>query len=167
MESLINRFMQYVKIETTSDEEIGKCPTTKGQLVMAQYLVEELKKIGAQEISLDENGYVMATIPATTDKEVPVIGFISHMDTSPEASGKDVKPQIVRFTGSDIVINKEKNIVLSVSDFPETENYLGQDVIVSDGTTLLGADDKAGIAEIMTMQRSCSRTNRFLTERSE
>lgn len=160
MESLINRFMQYVKMETTSDEEIGKCPTTKGQLVMAQYLVEELKKIGAQEISLDENGYVMATIPATTDKEVPVIGFISHMDTSPEASGKDVKPQIVRFTGSDIVINKEKNIVLSVSDFPETENYLGQDVIVSDGTTLLGADDKAGIAEIMTM------AEKLLTDKS-
>lgn len=151
MESLINRFMKYVTMETTSDEEIEKCPTTEGQMTFAKYLVDELKTIGAEEISLDENGYVMATIPATIGKEVPVIGFISHMDTSPEASGKDVKPQIVRFAGSDIVINKEKNIILSMSDFPETESYLGQDVIVSDGTTLLGADDKAGIAEIMTM----------------
>ncbi len=151
MEALINRFMKYVKIETTSDEQCDKTPTTQGQTHFAETLREELTRIGAEEVYLDENGYLMATIPATTDKEVPVIGFISHMDTSPEASGKDVKPQIVRFTGSDIVINKEKNIVLSVSDFPETENYLGQDVIVSDGTTLLGADDKAGIAEIMTM----------------
>ncbi len=151
MEALINRFMKYVKIETTSDEQCDKTPTTQGQTHFAETLKEELIRIGAEEVYLDENGYLMATIPATTDKEVPVIGFISHMDTSPEASGKDVKPQIVRFTGSDIVINKEKNIVLSVSDFPETENYLGQDVIVSDGTTLLGADDKAGIAEIMTM----------------
>lgn len=159
MESLINRFMKYVTMETTSDEDGVKCPTTEGQMRFAQQLVEELKSIGAQEISLDENGYVMATIPANTDKEVPVIGFISHMDTSPEASGKNVKPQIVRFSGSDILINKEKNISLSMSDFPETEAYLGQDVIVSDGTTLLGADDKAGIAEIMTMTENLLKDN--------
>lgn len=151
MDILINRFMKYVTMETTSDESCGNCPSTQGQLVLANYLVDELNKLGAVNVSLDKNGYVMATIPSNIDKEVPVIGFIAHMDTSPEASGKDVKPKIVRFSGADVIINQEKNISLSMADFPEMEAFLGQDVIVSDGTTLLGADDKAGIAEIMTM----------------
>lgn len=151
MDILINRFMKYVTMETTSDESCDNCPSTNGQLVLANYLVDELIKLGAKDVSLDDNGYVMATIPSNIEKEVPIIGFIAHMDTSPEASGKDVKPKIVRFSGADVLINKEKNIFLSMADFPEMEAFLGQDVIVSDGTTLLGADDKAGIAEIMTM----------------
>ena len=151
MDILINRFMKYVTMETTSDESCANCPSTQGQLALANYLVDELNKLGAKDVSLDENGYVMATIPSNINKPAPVIGFIAHMDTSPEASGKDVKPKIVRFSGADVIINTEKNISLSMADFPEMEAFLGQDVIVSDGTTLLGADDKAGIAEIMTM----------------
>ena len=135
MDILINRFMKYVTMETTSDESCDNCPSTNGQLVLANYLVDELIKLGAKDVSLDDNGYVMATIPSNIEKEVPIIGFIAHMDTSPEASGKDVKPKIVRFSGADVLINKEKNIFLSMADFPEMEAFLGQDVIVSDGTT--------------------------------
>src|SRR5690606_16182465 len=117
----------------------------------AQYLTEELKSIGLQEVELDNNGYVMATLPANTDKEVPVIGFISHMDTSPDMSGKHIKARIVEnYDGNDILLNEEKLIVLETSKYPEILQYTGQDIIVTDGTTLLGADDKAGIAEIVT-----------------
>lgn len=151
MKDLTDRFLKYVKQDTQSDTETGLTPSTPGQMLFAQNLVEELKTIGLDDISLDENGYVMATVPANTDKKIPTIGFISHMDTSPDMSGKNVKPRIVaNYDGEDITLNEEKNIVLRVEDFPEIKDYIGQDLIVTDGTTLLGADDKAGIAEIVT-----------------
>lgn len=151
MENLINRFLNYVKIETTSDESSTSVPSTKGQKEFAKMLVKELKEIGLKDISLDDNGYVMATLPTNITKDVPTIGFIAHMDTSPDMSGKDVKPNIIKdYKGGDIVLNKEKNIVLSTTDFPELNDYIGHDLITTDGTTLLGADNKAGIAEIVT-----------------
>jgi len=126
-------------------------PSTPGQMIFAQFLVEELKSIGLQEVDLDKNGYVMATLPANVDKDIPTIGFISHMDTSPDMSGKNVKARIVEnYDGNDILLNTEKLIVLETNKYPEIINYTGQDIIVTDGTTLLGADDKAGLAEIVT-----------------
>jgi tripeptide aminopeptidase len=126
-------------------------PSTPGQKIFARYLVEELTSLGLQEVALDENGYVMATLPANTDKAIPTIGFIAHMDTSPDMSGKHVKPRIVKnYDGANITLNSEKGIVFETNKYPEILQYKGQDVIVTDGTTLLGADDKAGIAEIVT-----------------
>lgn len=153
-----DRFIRYAKIDTQSNPASETCPSTKKQFHLAQQLVKELNAMGMQDVSLDENGYVMASLPANTDKAIPTIGFIAHMDTAPDFSGKGVKPQIVsNYDGKDIVLNKDKNIVLSPSDFPELLNYLGQDLITTDGTTLLGADDKAGLAEIMTaMEYLCS-----------
>jgi len=126
-------------------------PSTPGQMVFAVYLVEELNKIGLMDVMLDKNGYVMATLPANTEKKIPTIGFISHMDTSPDMSGRHVKPRIItNYDGENIILNEEKNIIFETSKYPEILQYKGQDIIVTDGTTLLGADDKAGIAEIVT-----------------
>ncbi|WP_433745703.1 peptidase T [Falsibacillus pallidus] len=151
-EELIKRLTTYVKVETQSDEESSTCPSTEGQLVLARMLVEELKEIGMQEVTMDGNGYVMATLPATSDKEgVPTIGFLAHVDTATDFTGKNVNPQIVEdYNGEDIVLNKEQNIVMSTNDFPELPSYKGHTLITTDGTTLLGADNKAGITEIMT-----------------
>ncbi len=151
MQNIIDRFITYVKKDTQSDPETGLTPSTPGQMLFAQDLVKELESIGLKEVTLDDNGYVMATLPANTDKAIPTIGFIAHMDTSPDASGKNVKPRIVKnYDGKDIVLNEEKGIVMRTNDFPEIVAYKDQDLIVTDGTTLLGADDKAGIAEIVT-----------------
>ncbi|MBS2970999.1 peptidase T [Metabacillus sp. KIGAM252] len=150
-QELINRFVSYVKVETQSNEESETCPSTPGQLVLARMLTEELRKIGMKDVTMDENGYVMATLPANTDKEVPVIGFLAHVDTATDFTGTDVKPQIrENYDGEDILLNKELNIILSPSDFPNLKNYIGHTLITTDGTTLLGADNKAGVAEIMT-----------------
>lgn len=148
---LIERFLSYVKVETTSDENTAVTPSTPGQMAFAKQLFTELQNIGLSDVVLDENGYLYATLPANTDKEVPTIGFIAHMDTAPDASGKNVNPRIVaNYDGKDIVLNEKENIVLTTSYFPEILNHVGEDIIVTDGTTLLGADDKAGIAEIIT-----------------
>ena len=147
---LVERFLNYVKFETTSDENTGVTPSTPTQMVFARALEQELKEMGLSDISLDDNGYLYATLPGNvTDKQVPTIGFIAHMDTAPDMSGKDVNPRIVDYQGGDIVLNQEQGIVLEVAQFPELNDYVGQQVIVTDGTTLLGADDKAGIAEIL------------------
>jgi len=149
--TLTERFLKYVSFTTTSDENTNMTPSTPGQMIFAQYLVEELKSIGLQEVDLDKNGYVMATLPANTDKDIPTIGFVAHMDTSPDMSGKNVKPRIVsNYDGNDILLNDEKLIVLETEKYPEILQYKGQDIIVTDGTTLLGADDKAGLTEIVT-----------------
>ena len=148
--NITERFLKYVSFCTTSDEETNMTPSTPGQMEFAKYLAVELKEIGMQEVTLDDNGYVMATLPANTEGK-PVIGFIAHMDTAPDASGKNVKARIVEnYDGQDIVLNAEKNIVFEVAKYPEILDYKGQDIIVTDGTTLLGADDKAGLAEIVT-----------------
>ncbi len=149
--TVTDRFLSFVGFDTQSDEETNMTPSTPGQMVFAKYLKEELEKMGLDEITLDDNGYLMATLPANCDKEVPVVGFIAHLDTSPDMSGKHVKPRIIKgYDGGDITLNAEQGIMLKPSEFPELLNYLGQDLIVTDGTTLLGADDKAGIAEIIT-----------------
>lgn len=151
---LIERFLKYVSIDTCSDEESGTSPSSAKQHDLAKLLANELEEMGAQEVIYDkEHCYVYATVPASEDCEnTPVIGFIAHMDTSPAMSGANVKPGIIKnYDGKDIVLNAKENIVLKVADFPEILKYVGQDLIVTDGTTLLGADDKAGVAEIMTM----------------
>lgn len=151
MSEVVERLLKYVKFDTCSDEDSETVPSSKKQLILAKELVKELQEIGLSNISVDDNGYVMATLPSNTDKKVTEIGFIAHMDTSPEVSGKDVKPQIVEnYDGKDIVLNKQNNVVLSPSEFPELLNYKGKTLITTDGTTLLGADDKAGIAEIVS-----------------
>lgn len=151
LETAVERFLRYVKYETTSDENSSKCPSTEGQMVFAKVLSDELKFIGLEDVSVDENGYVMGVIPSNIDKNVPVVGFIAHMDTSPDMSGKNVNPQIIEsYDGNDIVLNRDLNVVLSPNDFPELKQYIGKTLITTDGTTLLGADDKAGIAEIIT-----------------
>ncbi|MCQ2289053.1 MAG: peptidase T [Muribaculaceae bacterium] len=146
---LTERFLQYVKFDTQSDELTNLTPSTPGQMVFAKALEKELHEMGLSDISLDENGYLFATLPGNTDKKVPTIGFIAHMDTAPDMSGHDVKPRIVDYQGGKIVLNEEQNIVLDPEQFPELNDYVGQQLIVTDGTTLLGADDKAGIAEIL------------------
>lgn len=150
MQKIIDRFIGYVKIDTQSDAQSTSTPSTKKQWVLAQLLFEELKGIGLEEVTIDDNGYVMATLPATVEG-VPTIGFVSHYDTTPDFTGTNVKPQIIEnYDGKDIVLNAEKNIVLSPKYFKELKNYKGQTLITTDGTTLLGADDKAGITEIVT-----------------
>ena len=152
--TLIERFLNYVKFDTKSDEETGVTPSTPGQMVFARFLKEEVENMGLSDVVLDEHGYLYATLPANTDKDLPVVGFISHMDTAPDMSGKNVNPRIVKnYQGGPIVLNEAENIVMSPDEFPEMLNYLGQDLIVTDGTTLLGADDKAGIAEILDAVR--------------
>lgn len=149
--ALVERFLKYVSFDTQSSEETEVTPSTPGQMVFAKYLKEELESLGLEDITLDEHGYLFATLPANIDKSVPTIGFIAHMDTSPDMSGKDVSPRIVQnYDGSDIVLCAEENVVLSPSQFPELLDHKGEDLIVTNGKTLLGADDKAGIAEIVS-----------------
>ena len=146
--NIVERFLNYVSFDTQSSEETGTTPSTEKQRVFAKYLKEELIREGLQDVELDELGYLYATLPSNTEKQVPTIGFIAHMDTSPDASGKNVKPRIVpQYDGADIVLSE--GIVTSPSKFPELLAHKGEDLIVTDGTTLLGADDKAGIAEIV------------------
>ena len=149
--NIVDRFLKYVSFHTTSDEETNMTPSTPGQMEFARYLADELKSIGMQEVSLDSNGYIMATLPANVPDAIPTIGFIAHMDTAPDASGKNIRPRIVKaYDGKDIVLNEAEHIVLETSKYPEILRYQGQDIIVTNGKTLLGADDKAGIAEIVT-----------------
>ena len=147
--TVVDRFLKYVKFDTESSTETGVTPSTLGQMVLARELEKELREMGLEDISLDDKGYIMATLPANTDKKIPAIGFVAHMDTSPDLTGKNVNPRIVsNYDGKDILLNKD--VTLSPVDFPEMLDYVGQDLIVTDGNTLLGADDKAGIAEILT-----------------
>ena len=149
--TLVERFLKYVSFDTQSSEETRLTPSTPGQMVFAEYLKSELESLGLEEITLDEYGYLFATLPANTEKEVPTIGFIAHMDTSPDMSGKDITPRIVEnYNGSDIVLNAEDRVILSPAQFPELLTHKGEDLIVTNGKTLLGADDKAGIAEIVS-----------------
>jgi tripeptide aminopeptidase len=151
MEKLVERFIKYIKINTQSDSKSTSCPSTHGQLELSKLLAEELINIGMSEVELDENGYLMATLPSNIDKEVPVIGFISHVDTSPDLIGRNVNPVITEnYFGKSIELNIKKKFVLSPRDFPQLNNYMGQSIITTDGSTLLGADDKAGVAEIVT-----------------
>ena len=148
--TVIERFLKYVTFDTQSDESTGVTPSTPKQMVFAQYLKTELEELGLKDISLDENGYLFATLPSNVDHEGPVVGFIAHMDTSPDMSGENVKPRIVeKYDGKDIPLCAEENIILSPANFPELLDHVGEDLIVTDGHTLLGADDKAGIAEIV------------------
>jgi len=149
---VLERFLRYVKINTQSNDKItGRCPTTEGQWDLARLLVQELLALGLKDAAVNDKCFVTATLPANTEKKIPVIGFLAHMDTSFDFPGQDVKTQIVsNYDGGDILLNKEKNLTLSPEEFPELKNYVGQTLVTTDGTTLLGADDKAGVAEIMT-----------------
>lgn len=148
---MIERFLRYVRFETTSAEDAATTPSTPGQMVFARVLEEELRSMGLEDISLDVNGYLFATLPANTTRQVPTIGFIAHMDTSPDMSGANVNPRIVNnYQGGDILLDSKEDIILSPLQFPELNDHLGEDLIVTDGHTLLGADDKAGIAEIIS-----------------
>ena len=148
--TVVDRFLKYVKVDTQSKEDSPTFPSDQKQLELSKDLVKELIEIGLVEAHMDDNGYVMATLPSNTDKDVDVIGFIAHVDTSPAVSGKDVKPQIHKnYQGGDLVVSKEKNIIIDEANNPELKDMKGFDIITTDGTTLLGADDKAGIAEIM------------------
>lgn len=148
--TIVERFLKYVSFDTQSAEDSETTPSTEKQWILARYLKEELESIGLTEVEIDEHAYVYATLPANTDKPLPTVGFIAHMDTSPDCSGKDVKPRIVKdYDGSDIVLDEAAGIVTSPKKFPELLDHVGEDIIVTDGHTLLGADDKAGIAEIV------------------
>ena len=150
MEKILDKFLRYVAVETTSNDESDSQPSSACQLDLLRMLADELNAMGVKA-TLDEWGYVMATIPSNIDKDVPAVGFIAHVDTAPDASGKDIKPQIIEnYNGEDIVLNASLGIKLPVADFPEIKQYVGQTLITTDGTTLLGADDKAGVAEIMS-----------------
>ncbi|MBT9832701.1 peptidase T [Clostridium baratii] len=151
MKKVHERFLEYVKVDTKSDEETRTTPSTKGQLELGKILAEELKSIGLQDVRIDEFGYVYGTVKGNIDKKVPTVGFISHMDTAPDMSGHNVKPQIVEnYDGGIVTLNKELNIKLDPKELPELKNYVGKTLITTDGTTLLGADDKAGVSEIIT-----------------
>lgn len=151
MEKLVERFLKYVKIDTQSEEDSKTIPSTPTQTEFMHMLAGELKEIGLNDVEVDENSYLMATLPSNTDKAVPAIGFIAHVDTSPDFTGKNVNPIIFEnYFGKNLVLNEKKNIVLSPRDFPALNNYIGQPIITSDGTTLLGADNKAGVAEIVS-----------------
>lgn len=150
MEKILDKFLRYVAVETTSNDDSDSQPSTACQLDLLRMLADELNAMGVKA-TLDEWGYVMATIPSNLDKEVPAVGFIAHVDTAPDASGKDIKPQIIEnYDGEDVVLNEALGIKIPVADFPEIKQYKGQTLITTDGTTLLGADDKAGVAEIMS-----------------
>ena len=151
MQHIIDRFISYITIDTQSDSSSETTPSTEKQWNLANKLVDELRAIGLSDVTIDENAYIMATLPSNVEHDVPTIGFISHFDTSPDFSGTNVKPQIINnYDGKDIVLNKEENIILSSSYFDDLLQYIGQTIITTDGTTLLGADDKAGITEIVT-----------------
>ena len=147
---LVDRFLKYVKFDTQSDDLTNLTPSTPGQMTFARELEKELHEMGLSDISLDDNGYLYATLPGNCDHPVPTLGFIAHMDTAPDMSGHDVKPRIVDYQGGAITLNAEQGITLDPAQFPELNDYVGQQLIVTDGTTLLGADDKAGIAEILS-----------------
>ncbi|MCR4920909.1 MAG: peptidase T [Bacteroidaceae bacterium] len=149
---LVDRFLKYVSFDTQSSEENeASCPSTDKQFALARYLKDELQALGLKEVEMDEHAYVYATLPANTERDIPTIGFIAHMDTSPDCSGADIKPRIIRnYDGNDILLNEELAITTDVARFPELKTHVGEDLIVTDGRTLLGADDKAGIAEIVT-----------------
>ncbi|GIN64180.1 peptidase T [Robertmurraya siralis] len=150
-QKLMERLIRYAKVDTQSNEDSTTCPSTSGQLELANMLVEELKAIGMSEVTMDENGYVMATLPANTEKNVATIGFLAHVDTATDFTGAGVNPQIVEnYDGNEIILNEELNVILSPQDYPNLKKYIGHTLITTDGTTLLGADNKAGIAEIMT-----------------
>ena len=158
MTDVVEKFLRYVAIDTQSEENSQTCPSTKKQLTLAKILIMELEELGLEKVTLNEKGYVMATFPGNSNKNVPVVGFIAHMDTSPDMTGANVKAQIIdNYNGGDILLNSKKKIILSPNDFPELKNYTGQSIITTDGTTLLGADDKAGIAEIMTAMEYLSK----------
>lgn len=149
-EKVVQRFLKYVTFDTTANPNNSNCPSSEGQKVFANYLVEELKSLGLEDAHVDENSYVMATLRGNTEG-VETIGFISHLDTAPDVTGKNVKPKIIKnYDGKDIVLNEELNIITSPKDYPDLKKFIGEDLIVTDGTTLLGADDKAGISEIVT-----------------
>jgi tripeptide aminopeptidase len=149
--TILDRFQRYVKVDTESEFGVDKIPSTDKQWVLAKQIVEELKQIGLSDVTIDEHCYIMATLPANTDKDIPVIGFVAHVDTSPDFTGKDVNPQVwENYDGGDLVLNKELNIVLKVSESPEMSTFIGHTLITTDGTTLLGADDKAGVTEIVS-----------------
>ena len=148
--NLVDRFLKYVKFDTQSDELTNLTPSTPGQMVFAKELYKELTEMGLSNVSLDDNGYLFATLPSNCDHKVPTIGFIAHMDTAPDMSGHDVKPRIVDYKGGSVTLNEQQGIELSPEQFPELNDFVGQQIIVTDGTTLLGADDKAGIAEIIS-----------------
>lgn len=151
MSAVVERFLRYVKCNTQSDPDTGMVPSTPGQVMFAEMLCEEMKVLGMSGTEVDGNGYVYGFLPSNVEKEVTAVGFISHMDTSPDMSGKHVRPQIIQnYAGTDIVLDKESNLVLSPEQSPELLNYIGQDLITTSGNSLLGADDKAGIAEILT-----------------
>ncbi len=150
-QEIIDRLITYAKVDTQSNEDNEACPSSPGQLELANMLVEELKGIGMEDVTMDSNGYVMATLPANTEKTVPTIGFLAHVDTATDFTGKGVNPQVIEnYDGKDITLNEAENIILSPSAFPELQHYIGHTLVTTDGTTLLGADNKAGIAEIMT-----------------
>lgn len=152
MSKVVDNFLKYVAFDTKSEEGQSTVPSTEKQFELAKLLTEQLKNMGASDVSMSEHGYVYATIPATVETDGPVVGFLAHMDTSPDISGANVRPQLIKaYDGKDIVLNKNLGIYMSAEDFPYLNNYVGKDLITTDGTTLLGADDKAGIAEIMTM----------------
>ena len=149
-EKVVQRFLKYVTFDTTANPNNSNCPSSEGQRVFANYLVEELKSLGLEDAHVDENSYVMATLRGNTEG-VETIGFISHLDTAPDVTGKNVKPKIIKnYDGKDIVLNEELNIITSPKDYPDLKKFIGEDLIVTDGTTLLGSDDKAGISEIVT-----------------
>ena len=151
MDQIVNRFLKYVSFDTQSDEASSSTPSTEKQFRLAEYLVEELRAVGLEEVEMDAQGYVYATLPSNVEHAVPTIGFIAHIDTSPDASGANVRPRIVQnYDGTDIVLDAEAGIVTTVEKFPELLRHVGEDLIVTDGHTLLGADDKAGIAEIVS-----------------
>ncbi|HPQ33549.1 MAG TPA: peptidase T [Tenuifilaceae bacterium] len=161
--SLVDRFLRYIKIDTQSDDTVtDKFPSTEKQLVLSRMLVNELKELGLTDVTIDEYGYVLATVPANTDKKLPTIGFLAHVDTAPDMSGLNVNPRFIEnYDGSEIILNKDINVTLSPAEFPELKSYIGQTLIVTDGTTLLGADDKAGVAEIMTAIEYMVKTPEF------
>ena len=149
-EKVVERFLKYVTFDTTANSKNSNCPSSEGQRVFANYIVEELKSLGLEDAHVDENSYVMATLKGNTEG-VETIGFISHLDTAPDVTGKNVKPRVVKnYDGKDIVLNEELNVITSPNHYPDLKKFIGEDLIVTDGTTLLGADDKAGIAEIVT-----------------
>ena len=149
--TILDRFLKYISIDTQSDENSETTPSTKKQFDLANVVKDELVKLGLKDVTLDENCYLMGTLPANTDKKIPTIGFLAHFDTSPDMSGANIKPNLIeKYKGGDIVLNKEKNIVLSPSVFPELNEHIGHYLITTDGTTLLGADDKAGLTEIIS-----------------
>ncbi len=152
MKALLDRFLRYVRIDTQSDEGSTTHPSTSGQMELAKLLKNELHELGISNITLSDKGYLMAELPANTDKKLPTVGFIAHLDTSPDVSGKNVKPQLFpNYNGKDLILNQTENLILKTQDYPELSDYIGQSIISSDGTTLLGADNKAGVAIIITV----------------